>query len=265
MPGIVPTGLKPGPRDSQRRIDLSAHPDAMPSPNVRIVLVQPTHAGNVGSVARAMKNMGLESLYLVSPETDLAAPEARARTVGADDVLIGARLCASLDEALTGCRLVIGASARARKISWPTLEPRAAASKLARAAQRTPVALLFGQERMGLTNAELDYCHFLVTIPTDPGFSSLNLAAAVQIMAYEILLARDRPRWALPVPENLSSLATHEDRRRFYQHLETVLAEIEFFGSKSPRKLMRRLMRLFNRAQLDENEIHILRGILSAV
>lgn len=238
-------------------------PVAQPS-SIRIVLSHPTHDGNVGAVARAMKNMGLDALYLVAPLADPGSPEARARAAGAEDVLEGARVLATLPEALADSGLVIGSSARTREIPWPTVSPRVAAREAVRAARRAPVALVFGQERMGLTNEELDRCHLMVSIPTSPDFSSLNLAAAVQILAYEVLLARNLEPGVAVRPAG-PVLASHEDLQRLYSHLETVLGDIGFFGSRHPEKLMRRLVRLFNRAQLDDSEVSILRGILTAM
>ncbi|MEE8196301.1 MAG: RNA methyltransferase [Acidiferrobacterales bacterium] len=234
--------------------------------NIRIVLVHPTHPGNVGAAARAMKTMGLEAFYLVAP-VDYQGPEAWARAAGADDVLAGAVTSDSLGEALRGCSLVIGTSSRARAIPWPALDPRACAQMLVAASQQRPAALVFGREKMGLTNAELDSCQYVVSIPTNDRYSSLNLACAVQVMSYEILRASQaQPEvtdidWHEPeVPP-----ASGEDRERFYRHLEAVLVEIGFLDPTNPRKLMRRLVRLFNRMALDVNELNILRGILTAV
>lgn len=228
---------------------------------IRFVLVEPSHAGNIGAAARALKNMGLRELVLVRPAAHLS-DEARARAAGADDVLEAARVHASLDEALADCQLVIGTSARNRRIEWPALSPREAAARLLQEAAPTrPVALVFGRERTGLTNEEIDRCQAYVTIPTDPAFPSLNLAATVQIMAYELALAdnahpRRRSEW---------QPASQAEMRRLYEHLNTVLVELEFLDPANPRKLMRRLMRLFNRAELEQNEANILRGILTAV
>jgi TrmH family RNA methyltransferase len=232
--------------------------------NIRIVLVRPTHPGNVGATARAMKNMAMRSLYLVEPER-FPGPEATDRAAGADDVLESAVICASLDEALRDCHLVVGTSARPRRIEWPTLDPAAGASRLVEGARQGPVALLFGQERTGLLNSELDRCHFVVTIPADQAYSSLNLASAVQILAYEIyrVALAGRPAEALESREG--RLASSEDMQRFYQHLEEVLQQIGFLDPDNPRFLMRRLMRLFNRAGMDDNEMNILRGILTAI
>ena len=232
--------------------------------NIRVVLVRPTHPGNVGATARAMKNMALRDLYLIEPEK-FPSPEATDRAAGADDVLESTVLCASLDEALKDCHLVIGTSARSRRIEWPTLDPVAGANRLVEGARHGPVALLFGQERTGLLNSELDRCQFVVTIPADEAYSSLNLASAVQILAYEIYRKSLAGTAAGPTEVRAGKLASNEDMQRFYRHLEEVLQEIEFLDPDNPRFLMRRLMRLFNRAGLDDNEMNILRGILNAV
>jgi len=232
--------------------------------NIRIVLVRPTHPGNVGATARALKNMSLRTLYLVAPE-DYPSREATDRAVGAGDLLQGAVICGSLDEALRGCQLVIGTSARARRIEWPALDPRDCAQHLVEGARQGPVALLFGQERTGLTNAELDRCHFVVTIPSDKQYSSLNLAAAVQILAYEIHRVADAGADVSTMEADAGRPVGSDDMQRFYQHLEEVLQQIEFLDPENPRLLMRRLMRLFNRAAPDQNEMNILRGILTAI
>ncbi len=234
--------------------------------NIRTVLVNATHPGNIGATARAMKTMCLEALYLVSP-VDFVGPEARARAAGADDVLANAHVCTSLEEALTGCRLAIGTSTRTRSIPWPALEPRTCAEQLVRQADHGPVALVFGREKMGLTNAELDLCQYVVTVPANPDYRSLNLACAVQVMSYEILRASrgQLDSSAVEWHEAGVAYARIEDIERFYRHLEAVLVQIGFLDPANPRKLMRRLYRLFNRARLDQNEVNILRGILTAV
>jgi tRNA (cytidine32/uridine32-2'-O)-methyltransferase len=234
--------------------------------NLRIVLVRPTHPGNVGATARAMKNMSLRNLYLVEPE-NFPSAQASDRAVGADDLLRNASICASLDEALVGCHLVIGTSARQRRIEWPALDPESCARRLVEGAQNGPVALLFGQERMGLLNAELDRCHYVVTIPADKEYSSLNLACAVQILAYEIHRAMHSGTTAMAGGADVRDgrPVSAEEMQRFYRHLEDVLQQIEFLDPENPRLLMRRLMRLFNRAGPDHNEMNILRGILTAV
>jgi TrmH family RNA methyltransferase len=235
----------------------------MSMPRIHIVLVRPTHAGNIGACARAMKTMGLESLRLVRPCAAIDA-QARAMAAGADEVLDRAVMCDSLDEALRDCSYVLGTSARERRIGWPVFAPRdGAAMLLAQAAQR-PVALLFGQERTGLTNDELDRCHALITIPANPEYSSLNLASAVQILAYEIYVAAN-VRAAVPMAMDGHTPVAHEEMRQFYRHLQQVMIETGFLNPAKPRLLMRRLVRLFNRAQPDSNEINILRGILTSV
>lgn len=232
--------------------------------NIRIVLVRPTHPGNVGATARAMKNMSLHHLYLVAPE-DFPSADATDRAAGADDVLENAVICASLDEALKDCHLVIGTSARQRRIEWPSLDPESCAHRLVEGAQQGPVALLFGQERTGLLNAELDRCHFVVTIPADRNYSSLNLACAVQILAYEIHRVRLSESSANQADTREGRPVSDEDMQGLYRHMEEVLQLIGFLDPANPRRLMRRLMRLFNRAVLDHNEMNILRGILTAV
>jgi TrmH family RNA methyltransferase len=229
--------------------------------NVRIVLVETTHPGNIGATARAMKNMGLAHLYLVNPQR-YPSHEASARASGADDVLANARICHSLDEAVAGCGLVFGASARSRSIPWPQLDPRQAAARTMAAVDGVEAAFVFGREHSGLSNAELDRCNFLVTIPTNPDFASLNVAAAVQVLSYELRVAALEPPVAA---ERNEPLASAEERERFYHHLEQVLLELEFLNPDNPKHLMRRLRRLFNRVELDCNEVNILRGILTAV
>ncbi len=230
--------------------------------SIRIVLSRPTHPGNIGACARAMKNMGLHALVLVAPEK-FPHPEAEALAADATDVLRGARVCATLEEAVHDCQLVIGSSARNRRIDWPALDPVECAQRLLTQAPQGPAALVFGQERTGLTNDELDRCQYVVTIPTGPDYSSLNLAAAVQILTYEIF--RANPDRADVSAENGAPLATAGELQRLYEHLEQVLIEISFLDPAKPRLLMRRLLRLFGRARLDRNELNILRGILTAV
>lgn len=230
-------------------------------PPTRIVLVNTTHPGNIGAVARAMKNMGLRSLYLVDPEIYPSA-EATARASGADDVLAEAVVCRDLRQAVAGCPLVIGASARVRAIDCPRLAPRACAALIRERAGEGATAVVFGREHSGLSNAELDLCHFQLCIPVDPLFPSLNLAAAVQIFAYEFFVAQAAGTVAAP-PGNAPVPA--EEMERFYRHLEHILIEIGFLDPARPRHLMRRLRRLYNRARPDQNEMNILRGILTAV
>ncbi len=231
---------------------------------IRVVLSRPTHPGNIGAVARAMKTMRLRHLWLVAPRR-FPAPEANALAAGAEDVLEQATVCQTLAEAVRDCHLVVGASVRARRIGWPALTPAEAARRLIDATATGSVALVFGQERTGLTNDELDLCHAVVAIPADPDYSSLNLAAAVQILAYELLLAGIENRHKADADEAGSPVATQDEMLHFYRHLEQVLVEIDFLDPSNPRFLMRRLKRLFSRAGPDKNEINILRGILTAV
>lgn len=228
---------------------------------VRVILSNTSHPGNIGAAARAMKTMGLTQLVLVEPKRYPDA-EATARASGADDVLAGARVETGIDTALAGCRLVIGASARSRSIPCPVLDPGECARKLYAESLQGDVAILFGCEQSGLSNAEIDRCHFLVQIPTNPDYGSLNLAAAVQIICYEIRVAHLGQ-------EGGGRVAAHDavpadEMERFYAHLEHVLVELDFLDPRNPRHLMRRLRRLFNRARPDSNEMNILRGILSA-
>lgn len=227
-----------------------------------IVLVDPKHPGNIGATARAMKNMGLEDLRLVRPQ-EFPHAEASARASGAEDVLLAAKVYEQFTDAVSDCGLVVGTSARPRYLHWEVIEPRECAARVVETARIDSVALVFGAERMGLTNTELAHCNLLVTIPTNPGYSSLNLAMAVQVITYEVQLAmRTAPSGAAPrdVP-----LATGEEMERLYSHIEQVLEEIDFRDRTGGGHLMSRVRRLFNRAQLDQNEMNILRGILTAV
>jgi tRNA (cytidine32/uridine32-2'-O)-methyltransferase len=233
--------------------------------NIRIVLINTTHPGNIGAAARAMKNMCLAEMILVRPAR-FPCDEATARASGADDVLASAKVVESLDQALAGCHWVVGTTARPRTIGWPTLTPRACAEELVQKAAAGPVAVVFGRERMGLTNEEVDKCQALVTIPGNPDYCSLNVASAVQILAYETFLASQAPVSGQPAGVRVTNdAASSEEMERFYRHLEQVLVEIGFHDPDNPRKLMRRLRRLIGRAGPDRNELNILRGILTAV
>ena len=229
--------------------------------NIRIVLISTSHPGNIGATARAMKNMCLERLSLVSPK-HYPSDEAVARASGADDLLARAEVFDSLDEALAGCRLVIGASARLRRVEWPMQEPRECAAKLVNEAQVGEVALLFGRESSGLSNEELDRCHYLVHIPTNHLYSSLNVASAVQVLAYELLLASRSKE--VTKDETLRPVATAGQMEGFHQHLQQALVDIGFSDPRQSEKLLRRLRVLFNKARPDMDELNILRGILSA-
>ena len=228
---------------------------------IRVVLSHTSHPGNIGATARAMKTMGLTGLYLVHPK-QFPHADATARASGADDVLAAARVCETLDEATRDCRLVIGASARTRSIPCPVIGPAECARRAYAESGRGGVAILFGCEQSGLSNAEIDRCQFLVRIPTSPAFASLNLAAAVQIIAYEILVAHESGR--VDGPDTGYVPVSAGEMERYYAHLEQVLIELDFLDPANPRQLMRRLRRLYNRARPDENEINILRGMLAA-
>jgi TrmH family RNA methyltransferase len=229
---------------------------------IRIVLVETSHPGNIGAVARAMKNMGLHELHLVNPR-EFPHSEALARASGADDLLDAAIVHTDMQSAVADCGLVIGTSARQRHIPFIPVEPRECAQLVVTKARAgNPVALVFGTERTGLTNTELALCGHLVTIPTSDVYSSLNIAMAVQIIAYEVRLAACD---AKPVVEREEPLASQLEMERFYEHLQAVLAGTHFRDHTSSGHLMSRVRRLFNRAQVDQNEMRILRGILSAV
>lgn len=231
--------------------------------HVRIVLVNPQHPGNIGAVARAMKTMGLSHLYLVAPEK-FPHRKATIRAVGAADVLENAVITTDLPEALKGCEFIYATSARLRKLQWPECNARECATHIVSHLSQTEVALVFGCESSGLTNEELAHCHFNVYIPAEQKFHSLNLAAAVQVMSYELRMAS----LSLQPPANLSiprQLAPNEQVAGFYDHLESTLIQLGILDPQHPRRLMQRLHRLFNRAQLDSIEINILRGILTAM
>lgn len=230
--------------------------------DLRIVLVETSHPGNIGAAARAMKTMCLSRLVLVNP-VEFPHPDASARASGAVDVLERAEVVKTLDEALAGCALIAGTSARQRGLGPPVLSPRECMQRLhAEAATGQEVALLFGRERTGLTNDELARCHILVNIPSNPDYSSLNLAAAVQVLGYESMLARG----AVPAAGESDELpATAEEMEKLYGHIESAALETGFLDPANPKHLMRRIRRLFNRARPDQNEVHILRGLLSAL
>jgi tRNA/rRNA methyltransferase/tRNA (cytidine32/uridine32-2'-O)-methyltransferase len=230
--------------------------------HVHVVLVGTTHPGNIGASARAMKTMGLANLRLVAP-TGFPSAEVTARAAGAGDVLAQAQLFATLAEAIADCGLVLATSARRRGIPWPEYTPREAAAHILNSAgSGTRVALVFGREHSGLSNDELGLCHGMIRIPANPSFSSLNLAAAVQLIAYELHVAAAPP--TSEVTEEETRRVSAAELEQLYAHLEACMTDIGFMRPEQPRRLMLRLRRLFNRAGLDENEYNILRGILSA-
>lgn len=231
--------------------------------NIRIVLVEPSHPGNIGAVARAMKNMGLSRLVLVAPER-FPDPEATWRAVSAADVLENAQVVPDLDSAIGSATLVVGSSARERRIPWPVLDARRAAADIGDAATRGEVAVLFGREDNGLSNEELMRCNLHLAIPTSEAYGSLNLAMAVQIVCYELRMTLHGD--ALPSAPDAhwdAPPTTDANMQRFYLHLEETLAQIGFLNPAAPRQLMPRLRRLYNRLRLDEMELNILRGILT--
>jgi tRNA/rRNA methyltransferase len=226
--------------------------------NVRVVLSHTTHPGNIGAAARAMKTMGLGRLYLINPR-HFPDPQATAMAAGADDILENAVVCASIDEALQGVAFTVAMTARLRDISIEVQMPRAAMPQVLQQAAVQPVALLFGTEMSGLTNEEMGHAQLGVNIPANPDFSSLNIAASVQVIAYELSVAAQsyRPQVTEIVP------ATHERVEGLYAHLEKALFEIGFFTTQNPARLMQRLRRLYSRTRLEDEEINILRGILT--
>lgn len=232
---------------------------------IKIVLVGTQHPGNIGSAARAMKTMGLSRLALVAPEK-FPHIEAHALAAGADDVLEAAELHADLASAVAGCRFVMGTTARKRTVAMTEHEPRAAAKLLFDAQRQGDVALVFGRERTGLENEELQLCHAAVCIPANPDYSSLNLAAAVQVLSYELRMVGLSEATTAPVlevsdPDALPS--THEQMERFFAHFGEFLDDIDFHKGRDPGMITQRIRRLFLRAQPDTRELRILRGMFS--
>lgn len=234
--------------------------------NIRIVLVNTTHPGNIGGTARAMKNMGLSRLYLVDPR-EYPSDKAVWRSAGALDVLDNVVVVETLDEAIAGCGLVVGTSARERRIPWPLLDPRECGESVWQEAGQHEVALVFGREDRGLTNDELRKCNYHVHIPANPEYSSLNLATAVQVICYEVRVAMLKAtegktlgnhQWDMP-------LADPRALDIYYNHLEETLIQLGFLDPENPKQTMTRLRRLYNRVRLDQMELNILRGALAAV
>lgn len=230
--------------------------------SIRVILIATSHPGNIGSTARAMKTMGLSSLYLVTPKS-FPDPKAKELAAGADDLLDGAVVTETLDEALAGCQLILATSARPRGLSLPGLTPAASAELVSKHADSTQIAIVFGREHAGLTNEELLKCHYHIHIPSNPEYSSLNLAQAVQIVAYELRMRLLAPKAAVAL--RTDEYATAEEIEQFYEHLKDVFIEINFLREANPRRLMQRVRRLFNRVNLEKMEVSILRGMLSQV
>ena len=231
--------------------------------DIQIVLVETSHPGNIGATARAMKNMGLARLALVNPQCHIDET-AIARASGALDILDDCRRYPDLPSAVADCELVIGSSARPRSLSWPELSPRQMGELLAGQAPGQQASIVFGREKSGLTNEELQFCHYTVKIPTAPDYSSLNVAMAVQLLAYELFihLGEDAPAATAARSEPLASAGELEG---FFEHLEQVIVATGFLDPDNPRQMMKRLRRLYQRQALTRNEVNILRGILSSV
>jgi tRNA (cytidine32/uridine32-2'-O)-methyltransferase len=235
----------------------------MDSHDIRIVLVAPSHPGNIGAVARAMKNMALTTLVLVKPK-QFPHPEATARASGAHDVLAAARVVGSLAAGLAGCGFVAATTARDRDQYFRVVDVREAAARIVAEMQSSPAAVVFGAERTGLTNEELATAHALVRIPASSAYPSLNLAMAVQLVAYELFRASGAA--AATAAPAAPALASTQEMERLYAHFAQVLEQIDFRDrTQSGTHLMSRIRRFLQRAELDENEVHILRGILTAV
>ena len=227
--------------------------------NIEFILVEPSHPGNVGAAARAIGTMGFKNLVLVKP-TKHPHPESRARSSGALDILLDARVCGTLEEAIADSSLVIGTTARQRRISVPIDSIHECTQSIFESSLKQKVSIIFGPETSGLSNNDIDRCNRLVYIPTGEIHSSLNLSMAVQVIAYQLNLAF----FGLEEGQETRDLASGKEMELFYEHLEDVLLETGFLNPTNPKQLMRRLKALFNRAQLDDNEVNIMRGILTS-
>lgn len=235
--------------------------------NIRIVLIETSHPGNIGAAARAMKNMHLQDLVLVNPQ-EYPSGKARARAAGAVDVLESAHVVTNLDQALADCSLVFGASARERRLGISLVDPRQAAAQIVSHGHDEKVAILFGREKCGLSNEELERCHYHIHIPSNEEYSSLNIAASVQVISYELHMALrgDQPaRTSNKVIDAAERPATVENMERMYQHMELVLIKLGMIYPDNPMLLMRRIRNLYNRAAMDQREVKMQRGILTAI
>ncbi|MDN3610878.1 tRNA (cytosine(32)/uridine(32)-2'-O)-methyltransferase TrmJ [Vibrio ostreicida] len=232
--------------------------------NVKVVLVGTSHSGNIGSAARAMKVMGLSNLVLVDPQCQIDE-QTFALSSGAADIVEGAVVVNTLNDAVADCSLVMGSSARSRTLEWPMLEPRECGIKLIRQSASASVALVFGRERTGLTNEELQTCHYHVSIPANPEYSSLNLAMAVQTLSYEVRMAYlEKEKGQYPAVQE-QEYPRHKELEMFFEHLELVAQKTEFLSEDNPGKVMNKLRRLFNRARPEAQELNVLRGILTSI
>ncbi|EOW9294570.1 tRNA (cytosine(32)/uridine(32)-2'-O)-methyltransferase TrmJ [Vibrio cholerae] len=231
---------------------------------VKVVLVGTTHSGNIGSAARAMKVMGLSQMVLVDPQCQVDA-QAIALAAGASEIALNAQIYPTLEAAVADCGLVVGTSARSRTLEWPMLEPRECGEKLISEANQHSVAMVFGRERTGLTNDELQLCHYHVCVPANPEYSSLNLAMAVQLLSYEVRMAYLALQQSLQSSTLQEKYPRHQELERFYAHLEQVIMQTEFISAQQPGQVMNKLRRMFTRARPEAQEINILRGILTSV
>ena len=226
-------------------------------------MVETTHPGNIGAAARAMNNMQIEQLVLVNPQCPIGE-RAYARASGANRILDHREIVQSLPEAVADCELVVGTSARLRSLAWPELTPESLAEKTLALPDSQNVAVVFGREHSGLTNEELQHCHYTVTIPTNPDFSSLNVASAIQVISYELFKQAQIEHEIKPGAQS-EPQASSAEMEGYFQHLEQVLVSTGFLDQDNPRQMMKRLRRLYLRAQPSKNEVNILRGILTAV
>ncbi|WP_371372921.1 tRNA (cytosine(32)/uridine(32)-2'-O)-methyltransferase TrmJ [Thalassotalea aquiviva] len=236
--------------------------------NVRIVLVNTSDCRNIGSAARAMKTMGLKNLVLVDP-IEMPNGQAQALAAGATDVLANAKVVSTMKEAIEDCGLVVGTSARSRTLPWPMLEPRECGAQMVKEGKDYPVALVFGRESSGLTNDELQLCHYHVAIPANPEYSSLNLAMAVQTLSYEVrmnFLADQQAEFdANKTEQSDEKYPLVAETERFYQHFESAMLKTGFIQPQHPGLIMTKVKRLFNRARPDGKELKMLRGILASI
>ncbi|MBL4606241.1 MAG: RNA methyltransferase [Pseudomonadales bacterium] len=252
--------------------------------NIRVVMIHTSHPGNIGAAARAIKTMGFSRLVLVSPQ-DYPNAKATWRAAGATDVLDQTQVVETLADAVAGCSLVVGASARQRRIPWPVLDSRQGGEAIAKQARTDEVAVIFGREDRGLTNEELQQCHYHIEIPANDSYGVLNVASAIQIICYDIRMAltligketltedneaeegNTKPDFSMPIePVRWDErLATSGEMEHFFKHMETTLTQLDFHEPANPRQLITRLRRLFMRSRLDRLEINILRGAMTAV
>ncbi len=233
---------------------------------IHLVMVNTTHPGNIGAAARAIKNMGLSSLVLVDPK-EFPSPKAVWRAAGAVEVLDNVRVVSTLDEAIENCGLVIGTSARERRIPWPLLTPRECGDRVWSECEKHDVAIVFGREDRGLTNEELHKCHYHVHIPANPDYSALNIASALQVVAYEIRMSYLTAKEGKPphFDDWDKAPAKAKDQELYFDHLEQTLEKLGFYDPSNPRQTMTRIRRLFSRVRMDEMELSIMRGMLTSI